>query len=56
MGRALARIEKKGIPTFTVARQHEGRIVTSEQPVRFTIVRPGDTLLAGTKRPVAAAQ
>ena len=42
--------------TFTVARQHEGRIVTSEQPVRFTIVRPGDTLLAGTKRPVAAAQ
>jgi fumarate reductase flavoprotein subunit len=40
--------------TFTVARRREGRITVSEEPVRFTIVRPGDTLLDGSKRPAAA--
>ncbi len=40
--------------TFTVARRHEGSITVSEEPVRFTIVRPGDTLLDGSKRSAAA--
>jgi succinate dehydrogenase flavoprotein subunit len=31
--------------TFTVARQKAGRIEISDEPVRFTIVRPGETLL-----------
>jgi fumarate reductase flavoprotein subunit len=31
--------------TFTVARQREGQLQISDEPVRFTIVRPGDTLL-----------
>jgi fumarate reductase flavoprotein subunit len=33
--------------TFSVARQKQGRIEMSEQPVLFTIVRPGESLLAG---------
>ena len=33
--------------TFTVARQQAGNIEITEQPVRFTIVRPGETLLRG---------
>jgi len=31
--------------TFTVARQKAGQIDITEQPVRFTIVRPGETLI-----------
>jgi len=31
--------------TFTVARQKAGRIELSDEPVKFTIVRPGETLL-----------
>jgi fumarate reductase flavoprotein subunit len=31
--------------TFTVARQQAGNIEITDQPVRFTIVRPGETLL-----------
>jgi fumarate reductase flavoprotein subunit len=31
--------------TFTVARQKDGRIEIGSEPVRFTIVRPGETLL-----------
>lgn len=31
--------------TFTVARQRGGRIEIGDEPVRFTIVRPGETLL-----------
>ena len=31
--------------TFTVARQKAGRIEITDAPVRFTIVRPGETLL-----------
>jgi fumarate reductase flavoprotein subunit len=31
--------------TFTVARQQSGKIEITDQPVRFTIVRPGETLL-----------
>jgi fumarate reductase flavoprotein subunit len=33
--------------TFTVARQTGGQVAITDQPVLFTIVRPGDTLLAG---------
>jgi fumarate reductase flavoprotein subunit len=33
--------------TFTVARARAGRIEIGEQPVRFSIVRPGETLLKG---------
>jgi fumarate reductase flavoprotein subunit len=32
--------------TFTVARQMDGEIAMTDQPVLFTIVRPGQTLLA----------
>jgi fumarate reductase flavoprotein subunit len=32
---------------FTVARMAEGRIEIGEQPVEFTHVRPGESLLAG---------
>lgn len=31
--------------TFTVARRKDNRIVITEEPVRFTIVRPGESLL-----------
>jgi fumarate reductase flavoprotein subunit len=31
--------------TFTVAHRRDGRLQISDEPVRFTIVRPGDTLL-----------
>jgi len=31
--------------TFTVARQTDGKINVTHEPVRFTIVRPGETLL-----------
>jgi fumarate reductase flavoprotein subunit len=31
--------------TFTVARRRDDRLQISDEPVRFTIVRPGDTLL-----------
>jgi succinate dehydrogenase flavoprotein subunit len=31
--------------TFTVARQRAGKIEIADEPVRFTIVRPGETLL-----------
>jgi fumarate reductase flavoprotein subunit len=31
--------------TFTVARQRAGKIEVAEEPVRFTIVRPGETLI-----------
>jgi fumarate reductase flavoprotein subunit len=31
--------------TFTVARQNAGEIAIAEEPVEFTIVRPGETLL-----------
>jgi fumarate reductase flavoprotein subunit len=31
--------------TFTVARQDAGRLEITEEPVRFTHVRPGETLL-----------
>lgn len=31
--------------TFTVARRKDNRIVLTEEPVRFTIVRPGESLL-----------
>jgi fumarate reductase flavoprotein subunit len=31
--------------TFTVARQRAGRLEITDEPVRFTIVRPGETLL-----------
>ena len=31
--------------TFTVARQHGDAIMITDEPVRFTIVRPGETLL-----------
>jgi fumarate reductase flavoprotein subunit len=30
---------------FTVARQRDGRIAITDEPVRFTIVRPGESLL-----------
>ena len=33
--------------TFTVARQHQDRIEMTDHPVQFTIVRPGESLLAG---------
>jgi fumarate reductase flavoprotein subunit len=33
--------------TFTVARQRHGAIDITDEPVRFTIVRPGETLLKG---------
>ncbi len=33
--------------TFTVARQHDGRIEISERPVEFTHVKPGETLIRG---------
>jgi fumarate reductase flavoprotein subunit len=33
--------------TFTVARQKDGHIEMTDHAVRFTIVRPGETLLAG---------
>ena len=31
--------------TFTVARQREGRLAITNEPVQFTIVRPGESLL-----------
>jgi fumarate reductase flavoprotein subunit len=31
--------------TFTVARQREGKLDITDEPVRFTIVKPGETLL-----------
>jgi fumarate reductase flavoprotein subunit len=31
--------------TYTVARQSGGKLTITEEPVRFTIVRPGETLL-----------
>jgi fumarate reductase flavoprotein subunit len=31
--------------TFTVARQRGGRLDISDEPVRFTIIKPGETLL-----------
>ena len=31
--------------TFTVARQRDGRLDIADEPVRFTIVKPGETLL-----------
>jgi fumarate reductase flavoprotein subunit len=31
--------------TFTVARQQDGRLDIADEPVRFTIVKPGETLL-----------
>jgi fumarate reductase flavoprotein subunit len=31
--------------TFTVARQHGGRLDIADEPVQFTIVKPGDSLL-----------
>jgi succinate dehydrogenase flavoprotein subunit len=31
--------------TFTVARQKDGRLDITDEPVRFTIVKPGETLL-----------
>jgi fumarate reductase flavoprotein subunit len=34
--------------TFTVARQRAGEVEITEEPVRFTIVRPGETLLKDT--------
>jgi fumarate reductase flavoprotein subunit len=34
--------------TFTVARQRAGKIEITDEPVRFTIVRPGETLLKDT--------
>jgi fumarate reductase flavoprotein subunit len=33
---------------FTVARQEAGKLGITDEPVRFTHVRPGETLLAGT--------
>jgi fumarate reductase flavoprotein subunit len=33
--------------SFTVARRRDGKIDITEEPVRFTIVRPGETLLKG---------
>jgi fumarate reductase flavoprotein subunit len=33
--------------TFTVARQRAGKIELADEPVRFTIVRPGESLLKG---------
>jgi fumarate reductase flavoprotein subunit len=34
--------------TFTVARQSAGKVEITDEPVRFTIVRPGETLLKDT--------
>jgi len=34
--------------TFTVARQRAGKLEITDEPVRFTIVRPGETLLKDT--------
>jgi len=31
--------------TFTVARQQDGEVTVVDEPVQFTIVRPGETLL-----------
>jgi fumarate reductase flavoprotein subunit len=31
--------------TYTVARQHGGRLDIADEPVQFTIVKPGETLL-----------
>jgi hypothetical protein len=31
--------------TFTVARQQGGRLAIADEPVQFTIVRPGESLL-----------
>jgi fumarate reductase flavoprotein subunit len=39
--------------TFTVARQYDGRVAITAQPVQFTIVRPGTTLLDKTKTAAA---
>jgi fumarate reductase flavoprotein subunit len=38
------------LPTsrFTVAQQTDGRLVIADEPVIFTIVKPGETLLKGT--------
>ena len=36
--------------TFTVARQQGGRIAIADEPVRFTRVKPGDTLLKTTPK------
>jgi fumarate reductase flavoprotein subunit len=33
--------------TFTVARLNDGRIAITDEPVQFTIVRPGQSLLSG---------
>jgi fumarate reductase flavoprotein subunit len=41
--------------TFTVARQRGGRIEITEEPVQFTIVRPGATLLDDDKSATTAA-
>ena len=49
---AAARIIREDFPgegdlgrsTYTVARQHDGVLDIAEEPVRFTIVRPGQTL------------
>jgi fumarate reductase flavoprotein subunit len=35
--------------TFTVARQKAGRIDVTNAPVRFSIVRPGETLIKNQK-------
>jgi fumarate reductase flavoprotein subunit len=35
--------------TYTLARQRDGRLDITEEPVKFTIVRPGETLLKDMK-------
>ena len=35
--------------TFTVARQRDGRLDIADEPVEFTLVRPGESLLKDRK-------
>ena len=39
--------------TFTVARQQGGRLAIADEPVQFTIVRPGESLLEGGRGVIA---
>ena len=35
--------------TFTVARDRDGRVEVDEEPVAFTMIRPGESLLDGRR-------
>jgi fumarate reductase flavoprotein subunit len=31
--------------TYTIARQRDGRVEISQEPVQFTVIKPGESLL-----------